>query len=241
MQPEPVLLKRTNYFEEFELKKLLVVLLLTVVAVSSVWAEDNFKSKQEKIGYAIGMNIANSMRIQQLDIDPEQLAAGFIATFKGEKTILTETEMKQVLTGFQQEMQQKQQAEIAAAAAVDKDYLVENSKKDGVVTLASGLQYEVIKAGNGAQPTADATVEVHYRGTLVDGTEFDSSYSRGKPASFPVNRVIAGWTEALQLMKEGAKWQLVIPGSLAYGAAGSPPTIKPDATLIFEVELLQVL
>ena len=241
MQPEPVLLKRTNYFEELELKKLLVVLLLTVVAVSSVWAEDNFKSKQEKIGYAIGMNIANSMRIQQLDIDPEQLAAGFIATFKGEKTILTETEMKQVLTGFQQEMQQKQQAEIAAAAAVDKEYLVENSKKDGVVTLASGLQYEVIKAGKGAQPTADATVEVHYRGTLVDGTEFDSSYSRGKPASFPVNRVIAGWTEALQLMKEGAKWQLVIPGSLAYGAAGSPPTIKPDATLIFEVELLQVL
>jgi len=132
-------------------------------------------------------------------------------------------------------------AEAAKNEKLSQEYLVKNGKQDGVVTLESGLQYKVIQAGEGASPKVDSKVQVHYSGTLLDGTEFDSSYKRGEPASFPVNGVIPGWTEALQLMKEGDKWQLVIPSQLAYAERGAPPMIPPNATLIFDVELLKVL
>ena len=227
------------------MKNILVVLLLLFVSVGSVNAEEKFKSEKEKIGYAIGMNIASNMMQQKVDIDADQLAAGLMAVLKGEETVITQEEMGQILTAYQQEMQMKQMAEMAAEAAKNEklaqDYLEKNGKQDGVVTLESGLQYKVIKAGEGASPTAESQVQVHYSGKLLDGTEFDSSYKRGEPATFPVNQVIAGWTEALQLMKEGDKWQVVIPSELAYAERGAPPTIPPNATLIFEVELLKVL
>ncbi len=227
------------------MKKVFVLFLVSFFVVSVVYAEDKFKTEQEKIGYAIGMNIATNMMQQKVDVDADQLAAGLQAVLKGEKTILTKEEMGQVLTAYQQEMQMKQMAEMAAEAAknekLSQEYLEKNGKLDGVVTLPSGLQYKIIKAGTGASPKAESKVQVHYRGTLLDGTEFDSSYKRGEPASFPVNGVIAGWTEALQLMKEGAKWQLVIPAQLAYAERGAPPMIPPNATLIFDVELLKIL
>jgi len=226
-------------------KKVFVLLLLSVFAVGSVSAEDTLKSKQEKLGYAIGMNIASNMKQQNVDVDVDQLAAGLTAVLKGEKTVLSQEEMGQILMAYQQEMQMKQMAKAAEDAAknekLSQEFLSENGKKDGVVTLPSGLQYKIIKAGTGASPAATSKVQVHYRGSLIDGTEFDSSYKRGEPASFPVNGVIAGWTEALQLMKEGGQWQLVIPSDLAYGANGAPPMIPPNATLVFDVELLKIL
>ncbi len=227
------------------MKKILIVLLVLFFVFGTAYAEDKFKTKQEKIGYAIGMNIGTNMLQQKVDVDADQLAAGLHAVLKGEKTVLTQEEMGQILTAYQQEMQMKQMAEMAAEAAKNEklaqEYLENNGKQDGVVTLESGLQYKIIKAGTGASPKAESKVQVHYRGTLLDGTEFDSSYKRGEPASFPVNGVIPGWTEALQLMKEGAKWQLVIPASLAYAERGAPPMIPPNATLIFDVELLKIL
>lgn len=230
---------------EIKLKKILIVLLLSFFVVGAVCAEDKFKSKQEEIGYAIGMNIGTNMKQQKVDVDADQLAAGLTAVLKGENTILSQEEMGQILTAYQQEMQMKQMAEMAAEAAKNEklaeDYLAKNGAQEGVVTLGSGLQYKIITAGTGASPKVDSNVQVHYRGTLLDGTEFDSSYKRGEPATFPVNGVIPGWTEALQLMKEGAKWQLVIPAQLAYAERGAPPMIPPNATLIFDVELLKIL
>jgi FKBP-type peptidyl-prolyl cis-trans isomerase FklB len=153
--------------------------------------------------------------------------------------------MAQILTAYQQEMQMKQVAEMTAAAAENakqaEAFLSKNSLQEGVVSLPSGLQYKVLAKGEGATPKIDSKVEVHYAGTLIDGTEFDSSYQRGEPVSFPVNGVIPGWTEALQLMKEGDKWQLVIPPQLAYGENGAPPVIPANSALVFEVELLKVL
>ena len=227
------------------MKKVLVLLIISTFAVGSVYAEDQLKTKQERVGYAIGMNIATNMMKQKVDVDADQLAAGLKAVLKGEKTLLSEAEMGEVLMSYQQEMQRQQMAKMAAEAAknekLSKEFLAANSKKDGVVTLPSGLQYKILKAGTGAKPTVNSKVQVDYRGSLIDGTEFDSSYKRGQAASFPVNGVIAGWTEALQLMKVGAKWQLVIPADLAYGENGAPPTIPPNATLVFDVELLKIL
>lgn len=227
------------------MKKMLIVLILMALVVNVVCAAEKFKSQQEKISYAIGMNIGMNMKQQQLDVDAAQIAAGLQAAIKGKKTLLTQEEMGQILAAYQQEMQQQQMVKMAAEAAGNKklsqEYLERNSKQDGVITLKSGLQYKVLIAGNGAIPKADSMVEVHYRGSLIDGTEFDSSYQRGEPVSFPVNGVIPGWTEALQLMKEGDKWQLFIPSQLAYAERGAPPIILPNSALIFEVELLKVL
>lgn len=226
------------------MKKLLFIVLLVVFAATLSFAQDVLKSDKEKLGYAIGMNIGMNMKRQAIDADSDQIVAGLKDSLAGAKTVLSEQEMAQVLTAYQQEMQQKQMAEMAAAAADNakkaEEFLTENGAKEGVQTLPSGLQYRVITEGAGASPKAESMVEVHYKGTLVDGTEFDSSYKRGEPASFPVGGVIPGWTEALQLMKEGAKWELAIPPALAYGERGAPPVIPPNSALIFEVELLKV-
>lgn len=227
------------------MKKLFAVLILLSILPAVVLASGELTTDQEKLGYAIGMNIGMNMKQQQLEVDPEQLAAGLLASLKGDETVLSTEEMAQILTEFQQKKQMEQMAAMAAEAAKNEklaqQYLENNAKQDGVVTLESGLQYKVLVEGNGATPTAESTVQVHYRGTLVDGTEFDSSYQRGEPVSFPVNGVIPGWTEALQLMKEGDKWQLVIPPQLAYAEQGAPPVIPPNSALVFEVELLKVL
>ena len=227
------------------MKKIIFLSLLPVLVATVAYSADAFKTKEEKLGYAIGMNIGFNMKKQNVAADAEQLAEGLKAAYQGKETLLTKDEMAQVLTTYQQEMQMKQIAEQAAAAADNakkaKEFMEQNGKKDGVVTLPSGLQYKVLTKGNGATPKIDSTVQVHYSGTLIDGTEFDSSYKRGEPVSFPVNGVIPGWTEALQLMKEGDKWQLVIPPDLAYGEQGAPPVIPANSALIFEVELLKIV
>lgn len=202
------------------------------------------ESKVDKVSYAIGFNIASDLKRQNIEINPDMLAAAFSAVTKGTPTAMTEQEVSGTLQDFQKEMQDKMQNEASSKASGNKTagkaWLAENKKKPGVVELPSGLQYEIVKDGVGGSPIATDKVTTHYTGTLIDGTVFDSSVERGQPASFPVNGVIKGWTEALQLMKPGSKWKLYIPSDLAYGDGGSPPKIGPGATLIFEVELISV-
>jgi FKBP-type peptidyl-prolyl cis-trans isomerase FklB len=201
-------------------------------------------TQKDKVSYAIGMNIGNGLRKQGVDVDPNLLKQGLQDTLSGGKTLLSEDEARATLTDFQNEMRKKQQEKMQQAAETNKKdgeaFLAANKAKAGVVTLPSGLQYKVLTPGAGAKPTASDSVVCNYRGTLIDGKEFDSSYKRGEPATFPVGGVIKGWTEALQLMPVGSKWQLVIPSDLAYGARGQGPDIGPDSTLVFEVELLSI-
>ncbi|MCS6809349.1 MAG: FKBP-type peptidyl-prolyl cis-trans isomerase [Bacteroidota bacterium] len=203
------------------------------------------KTKLDSASYAIGVDISRSMKRQDIELDLNVLFAGMKDGMAGKVQLSDET-MQTVLQAFQAEMMQKIQAkrekEAAENLAQGKKFLEENAKKEGVKTTGSGLQYKVLTANsNGRTPTDTSTVRVHYRGTLINGTEFDSSIKRGQPAEFPVNGVIRGWTEALKLMKTGEKFQLFIPSDLAYGAQGAPPSIPPNATLIFEVELLDIV
>lgn len=220
-------------------------LFLVFLLATPLQAADAFKGTQQKLSYAIGMSIGSDLQRQEVELDLEQLTAGLKAGYDGKDARLSQEEMVKVLIAYQQEMQQKQQAKAQAASAENqaagKAYLVENGKKSNVTTTKTGLQYEVMSKGDGATPTAQDQVTVNYRGSLIDGTEFDSSYKRGQPATFGVGGVIAGWTEALQLMKEGDKFRLVIPSELAYGERGAPPVIAPGSTLVFEVELLKVV
>lgn len=201
-------------------------------------------SLKDKVSYGIGMNIGKDFKEQEIDVDVNLLARGIKDSLTGSAPALTDEQMQEAFEAFQKELVAKQEAKGKAAAEKNlKDseaFLAENGKKEGVVTLPSGLQYKVIQEGSGKTPSATDTVTVHYRGTLVDGSEFDSSHKRGEPATFPVSGVIPGWTEALQLMKEGAKWQVVIPPALAYGERGAAPVIAPNSTLVFEVELIKV-
>ncbi|MCS7091105.1 MAG: FKBP-type peptidyl-prolyl cis-trans isomerase [Verrucomicrobiota bacterium] len=205
-----------------------------------------FKDSKEKISYALGMSLGNNWKRNALEPDQvslEIVLQGLRDSLTGAPTRMTEEEMRNTLREFSQFMQQKaeqkRQQEAEANRKAGAAFLEENKKKPGVVTLPSGLQYRVLREGSGDSPKATDTVAVHYRGTLIDGTEFDSSYKRGQPATFNVSGVIRGWTEALQLMKPGAKWELYIPADLAYGDTGRP-NIPPGSTLIFEVELLSV-
>jgi FKBP-type peptidyl-prolyl cis-trans isomerase FklB len=204
----------------------------------------NLESKKDKLSYAIAFNLAKQFASQKIDINPELFAKAFVQIYGGGASEMTEQEVMTTLQNFEAEMRDKMQGDMKAASepnkAAGKKFLEENKKKPGVIELPSGLQYEVIKEGEGEKPTASSTVTTHYTGTLIDGTVFDSSVERGQPAQFPVNGVIKGWTEALQLMKPGSKWKLYIPSDLAYGDGGSPPKIQPGATLIFEVELISV-
>jgi FKBP-type peptidyl-prolyl cis-trans isomerase FklB len=217
-----------------------------VLLAGQVVAEETqtLKTEKEKLSYSIGMEIGSNLKRQAIDVEVDLLLKGLRDGFSGGKTLLSPEEVRNVLTTFQKEMMAKQKEEARVLGEKNKKegeaFLAENKKKPGVVTLPSGLQYKVIKAGTGKKPKATDTVKTHYRGTLLDGTEFDSSYRRGEPATFPVKGVIPGWTEALQLMEEGAKWQLFIPPHLAYGERGAGPVIGPNATLIFEVELISV-
>jgi FKBP-type peptidyl-prolyl cis-trans isomerase FklB len=189
------------------------------------------------------MKIAESFHKQGLDLDPAVFAKAFAESFNGGKTALTDQEMDALLNAASQEIRKKQEAQRAEkGAAAQKEgeaFLAANKTKEGVVTLPSGLQYKILTAGTGEKPTADDTVVCNYKGTLINGTEFDASEKHGGPLTFPVKGVIAGWTEALQLMPVGSKWQLFVPSNLAYGANG-PEQIGPNATLIFEVELVSI-
>ena len=228
------------------MKLQVIVVLGSLVLVSQVDAKEDLvlKNQKDKISYVIGMDIGSNLKKQSIDIDPDILARGIKDALSGGKTLMTEQEIREVSTAFQKEMMAKQEERNKKLGEKNKKegeaFLAENKKKEGVKTLPSGLQYKVIKAGTGKKPKLTDTVTTQYRGTLTDGTEFDSSYRRGQPATFPVTGVIPGWTEALQLMEEGAKWQLFVPPNLAYGDRGAGPQIGPNATLIFEVELISI-
>jgi len=208
------------------------------------------KTQKEKASYALGRNVGLTFKRQEVPVDPALVARGLKDAMTGAKPLISDKDaddaLKQLKTDVSQKMQAQQQAmqakaheEAAGNIKIGDAFLAANKTKDGVVTLPSGLQYKVLKEGTGPKPTAGDTVTCNYKGTLVDGTEFDSSYKRGEPTSFPVGGVIKGWTEALQLMPVGSKWQLFIPSDLAYGDPGRPG-IAPGSTLIFEVELLSI-
>jgi len=199
---------------------------------------------KDKQSYAMGLNAGMRLKQMPIDLDPSLVAQGLKDAMSGAKPAMTDDEAKAVLTGLQGELQKKQEAMMSAMGSANKKegdaFLAANKSKDGVVTLASGLQYKILTKGSGPKPTAGDTVVCNYRGTLINGKEFDSSYKRGQPASFPVAGVIKGWTEALQLMPVGSKWELFVPSDLAYGDRGAGPDIGPGSTLIFEVELISI-
>jgi len=206
---------------------------------ASTWKSDN-----AKLSYAIGLDVGNSLKTLGSDIDRDAFVEALNAQLDGKTPRLNAGEAGKVKQEFFQKRAAKQAEERKAKAAGNKlageKFLAENAKKDGVKTTKSGLQYEVITMGDGVKPVATDKVKVHYRGTLLDGTEFDSSYKRGQPISFPLNGVIKGWTEGVQLMSVGSKFKFYIPSDLAYGANGAGKAIGPDSTLIFEVELLAI-
>jgi len=229
------------------MKQLVAAALCAALALSgTAFAADapELKGDKEKISYSIGMDIGTNLKKQAIELDPDVMAKGIKDSYTGGKTLLTEEESRQVIQNFQKQVMAKQAETMKQAAEKNKaegeKFLAGNAKKEGVKTLPSGLQYKELKAGTGKTPKATDTVTTHYKGTLIDGTEFDSSYKRGEPATFPVSGVIPGWTEALQLMKEGAKWQLFLPPALAYGERGAGREIGPNATLVFDVELISV-
>jgi len=202
------------------------------------------KTQKDRVSYVIGVDIGANLKKQSIEVNPDLLFKGIKDGLSGNKLMMSDQEIKETIATFQKEIQAKQEELAKRMGEKNKKegeaFLAENKNKEGVITLPSGLQYKILKKGSGKKPKLTDTVTTHYRGTLIDGTEFDSSYRRNQPVSFPVNGVIAGWTEALQLMEEGAKWQLFIPPHLAYGERGTGPRIGPNATLIFEVELISI-
>jgi FKBP-type peptidyl-prolyl cis-trans isomerase FklB len=225
------------------MKNLLIILTIFGALSFSSFAADpapQLKDMKDKASYSIGMNIGMNFKKQNVELNPDALLAGIKDAMSGNKPLLTETEAREVMTTWSKELGEKQKAMADKNAAEGKKFLEDNKKKEGVKTTASGLQYKVIKEGNGPQPKASDTVTVDYKGTLIDGTEFDSSYKRGQPATFPLNGVIKGWTEGLQLMKTGGKYQFFIPSDLAYGPRAMGPDIAANSTLIFDVELKSV-
>lgn len=207
------------------------------------------KTEKEQRSYALGMDLGGQLRKLAVDVDPSTFARGLSDGLSGGKTLMTDDEVKQAIARLQADLKSRQmlpgagaagQAQAEANRTAGEAFLSANAGKDGVVRLASGLQYKVLTAGTGRKPGLGDTVVCQYRGTLIDGTEFDSSYARNMPATFPVKGVIPGWTEALQMMPVGSKWQLFIPSALAYGERGAGDKIGPNATLVFEIELLSV-
>lgn len=227
-------------------KTALSIATLGLIAANLTAADSTpvLKTEQDKISYSIGLNIGRNFKSQGIDANPDLVGAAIRDVLKGNKPALTEEEAMTVLGNFQKEMRAKQMARASEAGDKNKKegaaFLTANKTKDGVKTTASGLQYKVITQGTGKIPKASDTVKTHYRGTLIDGTEFDSSYKRNEPATFPVGGVIKGWTEALQLMPVGSKWQLFIPSEIAYGERGAGQAIGPNATLLFDIELLAI-
>ncbi|MBP1626323.1 MAG: FKBP-type peptidyl-prolyl cis-trans isomerase [Holophagaceae bacterium] len=204
----------------------------------------SLKTDQEKYSYAIGMDVCENLTQQDLNLDLAAFLQGVQDAFKGGETLLDEEQKDLALRKLQQTLQarhaERAQAASAENIAAGKAFLEANKAAEGIQVTASGLQYKVIQTGDGATPTLQDTVTTHYRGTLINGKEFDSSYRRGEPATFPVNGVIPGWTEALQLMTVGSKWQLFIPSDLAYGPRGAGQDIEPHSTLVFDIELLAI-
>ncbi len=204
----------------------------------------DLKTDKDKASYAVGLSVGKSLQKESIDVDPNIVEQGIKDGLAGGKALMTDEEAKAAMATLRAAAQKNQEAKMAQAGEANKKegdaFLAANKTKEGVVTLPSGLQYKILTAGTGAKPTAADTVVCNYKGTLIDGKEFDASSKHGGPATFPVSGVIKGWTEALQLMPVGSKWQLFIPPDLAYGQRGAGADIGPGATLIFEVELVSI-
>jgi FKBP-type peptidyl-prolyl cis-trans isomerase len=202
------------------------------------------KTPKDKASYAIGLNLGKNLHRDSVEVDPNILLRGLRDALADRKPLLTDEEAKAAMVAIQSDLRKKQEAKMEMAGEGNKKlgevFLTENKTKDGVVTLPDGLQYKILKEGTGPKPSATDSVVCNYKGTLIDGTEFDSSYKRGQPATFPVGQVIKGWTEILQLMPVGSKWQIFVPSDLGYGLRGAGGSIGPNSTLIFEIELLSI-
>jgi FKBP-type peptidyl-prolyl cis-trans isomerase FklB len=224
--------------------RFMIVLAMALTGTASAQDAPAFKTPKDKLSYALGMDLGNQFKRQSVEINPDIFVQALKDVLSGGKLLLTEEQARAAITELQKEMQQKQLAQTAALGEKNKVegqvFLAKNKNAEGVITLPSGLQYKILKTGEGKKPVLDDTVVCNYRGTLIDGTEFDSSYKRNEPAIFPLKGVIKGWTEALQLMTIGSKWQLFLPPDLAYGERAPGGAIGPNATLIFEVELLSI-
>jgi FKBP-type peptidyl-prolyl cis-trans isomerase len=227
-----------------------VSILAAVVALSGsacarqTTTSADLKTDKDKASYAVGLSVGKSLQRESIDVDPNIVEQGIKDALAGGKTLMTDEEAKAAMATLKAAAQKNQEAKMAQAGDANKkegdEFLAANKAKEGVVTLPSGLQYKILTAGTGAKPTAADTVICNYKGTLINGKEFDASSKHGGPATFPVSGVIKGWTEALQLMPVGSKWQLFIPPDLAYGQRGAGGDIGPGATLIFEVELVSI-
>ncbi len=212
----------------------------STAAPSTPAAGTKLDTDQARYSYTIGYQIGSSLKDRLEDVDAATLAQGVREGLTGEKAKLEPEQMQTALQGYQQAQAKKAEDRMQAAAAEGKAFLEANRNKEGVKETESGLQYQILRPGTGEKPKAEDTVEVQYRGTLLNGKEFDSSYSRGEPVTLPVNGVIPGWQEALQMMKVGAKWKIFVPPKLAYGEHGAGDAIGPNETLIFEIELLGI-
>ncbi|MBA4501658.1 FKBP-type peptidyl-prolyl cis-trans isomerase [Marinobacterium marinum] len=225
-------------------KSMLAIALSGALVVSAGAQAEALETEQQKLSYSLGLILGERLQADMDELDIEAFSRGVEAIYKDETPLLDQQQVAEVMQAFQTRKLEEQRQAVAKLAQDNLDkgqaYMAENGKKDGVKTTESGLQYEQLTAGKGKSPSVEDTVKVHYRGTLIDGTEFDSSYARNEPVSFPLNGVISGWTEGLQLMKEGGKSRLVIPAELAYGPGGMGNAIGPNETLVFEVELLEV-
>ena len=225
-----------NSIKLTEMKKIILSLIL-IVGITNINAQ-NLNTEMEKLSYSLGVNVAKSVKNQGLEsIDSKAIAQAFTDVFEGNELKISEQESNIILQDYFGKIAKEAKS---ANVEVGEKFLAENAKREGVTTTATGLQYEVLAEGSGDSPKETDQVTVHYHGTLIDGTVFDSSVDRGQPATFPVNGVIPGWVEALQLMKPGAKYKLFIPSNLAYGERGAGGSIGPNATLIFEVELISI-
>ena len=216
--------------------KKVIIFLFVITGVSTINAQ-NLKTEMDKVSYSLGVNIATTLKQQGWELDAKTLATAISDVLDGNKLAISEQDANTILQSYQQKLMNNT---LEANSEAGKEFLEENAKREDVITTSSGLQYEVLIEGTGKSPKANDEVKVHYHGTLIDGRVFDSSVERGQPATFGVNQVIKGWTEALQLMKPGAKYKLFIPSDLAYGERGAGQMIGPNTTLIFEVELISI-
>lgn len=223
------------------ISKTMILVACALLASGCYAADKQYKTQKERLSYALGVQIGTNMKQQGLtELDAKVIGEAIADVLKGGKLKLTAEEMQAAVTAYQQELEKQRTESAAAAKGKGEKFMAENKKRSGVKTTESGMQYEILKEGNGEKPKATDQVTVHYHGTLIDGTVFDSSVKRGQPATFPLNGVIKGWTEIVQLMPVGSKWKVVIPPELAYGENGAGNTIGPNETLIFEIELISI-